>query len=110
VLAQFDCGFAVPDRSGLEAIGEDGSLYLADPWHSRRAGIMLTRADGEVEAIEVPQANPYSCELADFARAARGEIAPRYGVEDALAQARAIAALYAAAGSGSNVALEAPVG
>ena len=108
VLAQFDCGFAVPNRSGLEAIGEDGSLYLADPWHSRKAGIALTR-DGEMQAIEVSQANPYSHELADFARAARGEAPPRYGVEDALAQARAIEALYASAESGRSVALEAPV-
>jgi predicted dehydrogenase len=109
VLAQFDCGFAVPHRHDLEAIGEDGSLYLADPWHSRNAGIALTR-DDDVEAIEVPQANPYSCELADFARAARGEAPLRYGVEDALAQARAIEALYASAESGRSVALEARVG
>ena len=106
VLAQFDCGFAVPHRHELEVIGEDGSLYLADPWHSRKAGIALTR-DGEVQAIEVRQANPYACELADFARAARGEAPPRYGVEDALAQARAIEALYASAESGRSVALEA---
>ena len=92
----------------LEAIGEDGSLFLADPWHGREPGIMLTR-DGEVEAIEVAHANPYSCELADFARAARGEAPPRHGVEDALAQARAIEALYASAESGPRVALEANV-
>jgi predicted dehydrogenase len=108
VLAQFDCGFAVPHRYDLEAIGEDGSLFLADPWHGRNAGITLTR-DGAVEAIEVPQANPYSHELADFARAARGEAPPRYGLEDALGQARAIEALYASAESGRSVALEAPV-
>jgi predicted dehydrogenase len=108
VLAQFDCGFAVPHRYDLEAIGEDGSLFLPDPWHGRDAGITLTR-DGAVEAIEVPQANPYSHELADFARAARGEAPPRYGLEDALAQARAIEALYASAESGRSVALEAPV-
>jgi xylose dehydrogenase (NAD/NADP) len=105
VLAQFDCGFNVAHRHELEAIGEDGSLLLADPWHGRSPGITLTR-DGAVETIEVPEANPYSCELADFARAARGEAPPRYGVEDALGQARAIEALYAAAESGRSVALE----
>ena len=30
-------------RHGLEAIGEDGSLYVADPWHGRSPGIVLTR-------------------------------------------------------------------
>jgi predicted dehydrogenase len=108
VLAQFDCGFLVSHRHELEAIGEDGSLFLADPWHGREAGITLTR-DGAVEAIEVPQANPYSCELADFARAARGEAPPRHGAQDALGQARAIEALYAAAESGRSVALGANV-
>ena len=102
VLAQFDCGLALQHRSGLEAIGEDGSLYLADPWHGRSPGIRLTRGD-EVEAIEIADANPYSHELENFARAARGEAPPRLGPEDALAQARASEALYASAESGRSV-------
>jgi D-xylose 1-dehydrogenase (NADP+, D-xylono-1,5-lactone-forming) len=102
VLAQFDCGLAVEDRFGLEVIGEDGSLYLADPWHGRAPGIRLTR-DGEVEEIEIAPANPYAHELANFARAVRGEQPPRVGAEDALAQARAIEALYASAESGRSV-------
>jgi xylose dehydrogenase (NAD/NADP) len=108
VLAQFDCGLAIGHRHELEAIGEDGSLYLADPWHGRSPGIRLTRGD-EVEAIEIADANPYTHELENFARAARGEAPPRLGRADALAQARAIEALYASAASGRSVALEAPV-
>ena len=102
VLAQFDCGLAVEDRFGLEAIGEEGSLYVADPWHGRSPGIVLTRG-GEDETIAIADANPYSHELENFARAARGEEPPRLGVEDALAQARVIEALYASAESGSSV-------
>ena len=102
VLAQFDCGLAVQDRSGLEAIGEEGSLHVADPWHGRSPGIVLTRG-GEDETIAVADANPYSHELENFARAARGEEPPRLGVEDALAQARVIEALYASAESGTGV-------
>ena len=105
VLAQFDCGLAVQNRSGLEAIGEDGSLHVADPWHGRAPGIVLTRADGEAERIEIAPANPYTHELENFARAARGEAPPLLGAEDALAQARAIEALYASAESGRRVAL-----
>ena len=67
---------------------------------------MLTR-DGEDETIAIADANPYSHELENFARAARGEEPPRSGVEDALGQARAIEALYASAESGPSVALEA---
>ena len=105
VLAQFDCGLSVGHRHELEAIGEDGSLYVADPWHGRAPGIVLTGADGEAETIEIAPANPYSHELENFARAARGEVAPLLGAEDALAQARAIEALYASAESGRRVAL-----
>ena len=108
VIAQFDCGFAVGHRSELEAIGDEGSLSVSDPWHGRTPGIRLTR-DGDVEAIEIAPANPYAHELANFARAARGEAPPLLGVEDAVAQARAIEALYASAESGCSVALEAPV-
>jgi D-xylose 1-dehydrogenase (NADP+, D-xylono-1,5-lactone-forming) len=104
VLAQFDCGLSVGHRHELEAIGEDGSLYLADPWHGRSPGIRLTRGD-EVEAIEIADANPYSHQLENFARAARGEESPRLGGEDALAQARTIEALYASADSERAVAL-----
>jgi len=98
VIGQFDCGFAIPHRHALEAIGENGRLHLADPWHGRTPGIDLER-DGEVERIEIEPADPYTHELEDFARAARGEAPPLLGAADALAQARGIEALYAAADS-----------
>ncbi len=102
VLAQFDCGLAVQNRSGLEAIGEQGSLYLADPWHGRSPAIVLT-GEGEPETIEIAPANPYTHELENFARAVRGDEPPLLGREDALGQARTIEALYASAGSGRSV-------
>jgi xylose dehydrogenase (NAD/NADP) len=104
VLGQFDCGFAVGDRDELEAIGEEGSLFLDDPWHGK-APVIEVRRDGEVERIEVEAANSYGLELADFARAVRGEAAPLLGVEDAVAQARAIEALYESADTGHPVTL-----
>ena len=104
VIGQFHCGFAVGRRHHLEAIGDEGSLYLADPWHGQAPGIELRR-DGETERIEIAPANPYTHELVDFGRAARGEAPPLLGRPDALAQARAIEALYRSAESGSAVAL-----
>ena len=101
VLAQFDCGLAVGHRHQLEAIGEDGSLFVADPWHGRAPGIQLTRGD-EVETIEIADANPYTHQLEGFARAVRGEEPPLLGAADALGQARTIAALYASAESGNS--------
>jgi D-xylose 1-dehydrogenase (NADP+, D-xylono-1,5-lactone-forming) len=96
VIGQFHCGFSVGRRHHLEAIGDAGSLFLADPWHGRSPGIEL-RTEAGVERIEIADADPYTHELVDFARAARGEAPPLLGEADALAQARAIEALYASA-------------
>jgi D-xylose 1-dehydrogenase (NADP+, D-xylono-1,5-lactone-forming) len=104
VIGQFHCGFAVGGRHHLEAIGDEGSLYLSDPWHGQAPGIELRREGGS-ERIEIAPANPYTHELVDFGRAARGEAPPLLGKADALAQAHAIEALYASAESGAPVAL-----
>ena len=37
VLAQFDCGTALPERDELEAIGSDGALFLDDPCLAAKA-------------------------------------------------------------------------
>ena len=96
VIGAFHCGFAVGRRHHLEAIGEEASLFLSDPWHGRSPGIER-RSEAGVEQIAIDDANPYSHELADFARAVRGEAPPLLGKADALAQARAIEALYTSA-------------
>ncbi|HWI70868.1 MAG TPA: Gfo/Idh/MocA family oxidoreductase [Baekduia sp.] len=96
VLATIDCAFVGPHRSELEAIGEDGSLRLLDPWHAHEPVIEVRRDDG-AERIEAQRANSYALQIADVEAAARGERAPLLGREDALGQARAIEALYAAA-------------
>jgi predicted dehydrogenase len=104
-LAQVDCGLDLPARDELEVVGSGGSLFVDDPWHSREVGIELRDADGVASLVEVEAADPYGCELADFAAAAAGEGEPRFGRADAVAQARAIAALYESAESGRSVAL-----
>ena len=104
-LAHFDCGFDLSFRDELEVVGERGALFLDDPWHSRRAVIEVRAADGTVSSVEVDEADPYGCELEDFARACAGEAEHPFGRADSLGQARAIAALYEAADSGRAVAL-----
>ena len=98
-LAHFDCGFDLPFRDELEVVGADGALFLDDPWHSRAPAIEVRRQDGSVEREEVEDADPYGCQLEDFARACAGEAEPEFGRADAVGQARAIAALYEAAGA-----------
>ncbi len=96
VLATIDCGLDLAARDELEVAGTDGVIWLDDPWHSRSPVIELRRSDG-VERIEIERRDPYACELEDFAAAVAGEREPRFDREDAVAQARAIAALYASA-------------
>ncbi len=104
-LAHFDCGFDLSFRDELEVVGERGALFLDDPWHSRQATIEVRDAEGAASTVEVEEADPYACELEDFARACAGEAEHPFGRADALGQARAIAALYESADSGRAVAL-----
>ena len=93
VVAHFDCGLDVPARSELVAVGSEGTLRVPDPWLIRTSVLELDR-DGEVERIEVPQANRYQLELENLADAIRGRAKPLLGREDAVGQARTIDALY----------------
>jgi xylose dehydrogenase (NAD/NADP) len=84
-------------------VGSEGVLLLRDPFHSNEPVIEVRGVDGSVERVEVEPDNPYACELRDFAAAVAGEHPPRLGREDAVGQARAIAALYESAASGARV-------
>ena len=104
VLAHIDAGLALADRDELEVTGDEGSLFLDDPWHCLQPVIELRRADG-VEQIEVERVNSYRLEVENFSAAIRGEESALLGRDDALGQARAIEALYASAERGETVEL-----
>lgn len=104
VRATFDCSFAAVPHHSLEAIGTDGRLRLDDPWHGRRPVISLTGADGATSDVDCSSAlGSYALELEDFEAAVAGERAPLLGREDAMRQARTIAALYASAATNEGV-------
>jgi predicted dehydrogenase len=106
VLAHFDSGFAFSPPDELWLFGELGSMHVPDPWHARSPGIELRRGSGAVEHVVIAPANSYRLELENLSAAIRGEAQPLLGREDALGQARTIAALYAsAAAGGGSVAL-----
>jgi predicted dehydrogenase len=104
VIGQFDAGLALDTRDELEAVGEEGALFLADPWHCRHPVIELRR-DGKVERIELEPVDSYRLEAENFCAAIRGTASPLLGREDAVSQARAIEALYQAAELGQTVTL-----
>jgi xylose dehydrogenase (NAD/NADP) len=100
VIAQFDCGFRLPNRDELEVVGSEGSIFLDDPWHSRQPVIEVRRED-DVERIELEPVDSYRLELENLADAIRGDGELLLGREDAVNQARAIDALYRSAESGA---------
>ena len=104
VLATFDCGFHLPDRSHLEVVGTTGSLVVHDPWHCVEPGIRFQPWDGRAQAMDVPRADSYRLELEEFGKAVRGRPHSLLGRDDALGQAAAVEALYAAAASGRSTA------
>jgi predicted dehydrogenase len=95
-LGHFDCAFVLPARAELEVVGEEASLFVADPFHGHRPGIELRGADGS-ERIVVEPANSYRLELENVSDAIRGRALLLLGRDDALGQARAIEALYRSA-------------
>jgi xylose dehydrogenase (NAD/NADP) len=103
VLALFDCATCLTGRDELEAIGSEGSLFLDDPWHCVNPVIEL-RTPGGVERIAVEPGNPYQLELEDLGRAIRTGSTPLLGREDAVAQARVIAALRRSVADGRDAA------
>jgi predicted dehydrogenase len=105
VIAYFDCALALPARSGLEVVCEGASLYVPDPWHAREPRIELRRADGSIETVTEEPVDSYALEVENFCAAIRGDAAPLLGRDDALGQAHAIEALYAAADAGEAVSL-----
>jgi D-xylose 1-dehydrogenase (NADP+, D-xylono-1,5-lactone-forming) len=105
VLGTFDCGFDVAKRAAIEVVGDEGSIVSADPWHGGEPDVRIFREDREPERVEVEAANPYALELDDFAAAVRGGRSPRLDRADAVGQARVIEAIYAAADSGTTVAV-----
>jgi D-xylose 1-dehydrogenase (NADP+, D-xylono-1,5-lactone-forming) len=103
VLGVMDCGLSYAEDDGLEAAGDEGTLIMRDPWHGRESAIEIRGRDRSTERIEIEPANSYALELADFEAAVRGEHPPRLGRDDAVAQARVIAAMYRAAEEGRAV-------
>ena len=90
------------ERDELEAIGEEGSIVVDDPWHCHEPVLELRTSEG-VENIELEPIDSYRLELENLSDAIRGRAEPLLGREDALGQARTIEALYRSAEEGRSV-------
>jgi len=72
---------------------------VQSPWRADWSGDVLLARHGRTERLDVPTANSYVLELENLAAAVSGDAEPLLGRDDALGQARAIAALFAVAPS-----------
>jgi predicted dehydrogenase len=104
VLGHFDCGFDLPLRTELEAVGSEGTLFMPQPFVADDVDLELRRSD-DVERLPRLSANRYRLELENFSRAIRGEEEPLLRREESLAQARVLDALLRSAAGGEPVRL-----
>lgn len=93
VLAHFDCAFDLPYRAELTAVGSEGELHAADPWHCRDLGLELRLPDGTTEWFDIEREQSYQLELENLADAVDGDAEPLLDRADALGQARVLEAL-----------------
>ncbi len=100
VIATITSGFTSDDAS-LEAVGDASILVMRSPWQGKARALWL----GDRE-IPVAPVDPYPLELENMSAAILGEAQPLLGRDDAMGQARAIAALYESAASGAAVSVE----
>jgi len=96
VLGHFDCGFDLPRRHEVEVAGSEGLLRLSPAFGDDGGVLELHRGD-DVETVPLPETHRYQLEVENFAAAVRGDEPPLLGRADAVGQARALAALLAAA-------------
>jgi xylose dehydrogenase (NAD/NADP) len=99
VVTQFEASFLAPRRQHLEVVGADAVLNVQSPWRVDWPGDVLLTRDRTTERLGAPSANSYVRELENLAAAVSGDTEPLLGRDDALGQARAIAALFAIATS-----------
>ena len=102
VVAQLDAGLALAVRGQLEVVGDDASLFVADPWHARTPGIEVHRG-AEVQHISIQAADSYGRQAENMAAAVAGIAAPLVSPAESYGQACTIEALYASAEAGVPV-------
>jgi predicted dehydrogenase len=104
-VGELRCSLEAPRHQELQVVGENGRLRVEAPWRVDWGGDVLLERDGEVTRVDVPEADSYVRQLANFADAAAGVAPALLGREDALGQARAIDALYRSAAERGTVEL-----
>jgi len=100
LLAQFDCGFAAPDRERIEIVGSDASIVLDSPFLPEPDGPApsLTIWRGrEATSVDVPSLDQYAAEVENLTAAILDGASPRVDLAFSRGNVAALAALDQAA-------------
>ncbi len=107
-LAQFDCGFKAPYRTGIEIVGRQATLRVPRPFKpGAREELLLTRGD-DVTPLEVKGESLYLGEVEDLADAILTGRPPRVSLVDSRANCAALLALLESARRGRPVDVPTP--
>ncbi len=84
LLAQFDSGFAAPDRERVEIVGSDATLVLDTPWKPAPDGAEPTMTlwrDRQPTAVPLESIDQYRAEVEDLEAAALDGATPRIDLD-----------------------------
>ncbi len=103
-IAQVTSSIESHERAHAEIIGTTGTIFLESPWFPGEE-LLLVRGGGAStpERVPCPPGDGYQLEVADFARAVRAGTAPRWPIDDAVANVAALEALLESARSGRAI-------
>lgn len=105
-IGQFDSGFQSPYRVGAEIVGSEGLLYLPEAWRlgiSGHSGVVRTDRQGNQTTIDVPDIDPFLCEVQALEARVLDGAAPPMSLADSRDIVATITALYESARTGKPV-------
>ena len=105
LLAQFDCGFAAPDRERIEIVGQEASLVLDAPFLPEPDGpppSLTLRRGRTATAVDVPSIDQYHAEVEDLTSVILDGAEPRVSLAFSRGGIATLVALDAAARRPSN--------
>lgn len=104
VLGRFETAIDTAEVHRLELGTSKARIVVDDPWVPTTDVTVRVLVRGEPEIVHtVPCVDAYRVQAERFAAVVRGEVAPERGLTDAVATARALEALAAAARTGAAV-------
>lgn len=109
LVAQISSGFRTPFREALHIVGDQGALYVAEPWKPGLQGndsqIIFTSVQGQTETIVTPAIDPYLCEVQAMETCLLDGAAPVISLAQSRNFLRSVLAIYESAASGQPVRL-----